>query len=153
MKISESHDPCGHILQLIAISTDPDAALGLGSELRAFALLLAKLDPTLHSVIGVTRCSDFVGDDIAKYVAAHEIGAQTDKTLAFHTGYGAQILRLVHEFRPEDVKNRGTGVLIQCLGESKKGHVFATSSLFLASCRGVLSVLRRLAYNTRSTFF
>jgi len=113
MKISESHDPRGHILQLIAISTDPDAALGLGSELRAFALLLAKLDPSLHSVIGVTRCSDFDGDDMAKYVAAHEIGAQTDKTLAFHTGYGAQILRLVHEFRPEDVKNRGTGVLIQ----------------------------------------
>ena len=79
MQISASHDPCGHILQLIAISTDPDAALGLGSELRAFALLLAKLDPTLHSVIGVTRCSDFDGDDMAKYVAAHEIGAQTDK--------------------------------------------------------------------------
>ena len=126
MQISASHDPCGHILQLIAISTDLDAALGLGSELRAFALLLAKLDPTLHSVIGVTRCSDFDGDDMAKYVAAHEIGAQTDKTLAFHTGYGAQILRLVHEFRPEDVKNRGTGVLIQCLRKAKKKAMFLT---------------------------
>ncbi len=139
-------------MQLIAISTDPDAALGLGSELRAFALLLAKLDPTLHSVIGVTRCSDFDGDDMAKYVAAHEIGAQTDKTLAFHTGYGAQILRLVQEFRPEDVKNRGTGVLIQCLGEFKKGHVFDTFSLFLASCKGVLWVLRSLDYKNQLFF-
>ena len=36
-----------------------------------------------------------------------------DKTLSFHTGYGAEILRLVPDFRPEDVQNQGTGVLIQ----------------------------------------
>lgn len=115
LTVSESHDPCGGILQLIALSSDPQIAhgMGLGAELRSFALLLAKLDPSIDLVIGVTRCSEFEGSDLAKYVADHQAGGQTDKTLSFHTGYGAEILRLVPDFRPEDLQNQGTGVLIQ----------------------------------------
>jgi hypothetical protein len=43
-----------------------------------------------------------------------------DKTLSFHTGYGAEILRLVPDFRPEDLQNQGTGVLIQYPGDLLK---------------------------------
>ena len=37
LTVSESHDPCGGILQLIALSSDPQIAhgMGLGAELRS----------------------------------------------------------------------------------------------------------------------
>ncbi|CAJ1364634.1 unnamed protein product [Effrenium voratum] len=121
MAISESHDPKGRIMQLIAISSDPDAQfVGLGAELRAFALLLAKLDPSVDTVIGVTRCTEFASckkagrcKGLSEYVAGHVSGKHSDGTLGFHTGYGARIVRLVSDFRPEDSENDSTGVLIQ----------------------------------------
>ena len=117
MDLSSSHDPKGRVLQLIAISADADAkVVGVGSDLRSFALLLAKLDPTVDTVIGVTRCSNYSaknGSDMAGYVAGHVQGKHADKTLGFHTGYGAHVARPVPDFRPEDEDNEGTGVLIQ----------------------------------------
>ena len=117
MELSDSHDPKGRVLQLIAISADPEAkVVGVGSDLRSFALLLAKLDPTVDTVIGVTRCSNYSannGSDMAGYVAGHLQGKHADKTLGFHTGYGARIARPVPGFRPEDADNGGVGVLIQ----------------------------------------
>ena len=116
-ELSASHDPKGRVLQLISISADPETkAVGVGSDLRSFALLLAKLDPTVDTVIGVTRCSNYSannGSDMAGYVAGHVQGKHADKTLGFHTGYGARIARPVPGFRPEDADNGGTGVLIQ----------------------------------------
>ena len=44
----------------------------------SFALLLAKVDPSIDLVIGVTRCSEFEGPDLAKYVADHQAGGQTE---------------------------------------------------------------------------
>mmetsp|Transcript_46853 Transcript_46853/g.109412 ORF Transcript_46853/g.109412 Transcript_46853/m.109412 type:complete len:1049 (+) Transcript_46853:34-3180(+) len=115
MDISASHDPKGRVLQLISISADADAKIvGVGSDLRSFALLLAKLDPTVDTVIGVTRCSNYSGDgSMAGYVAGHVQGKHADKTLGFHTGYGAHVARPVPGFRPEDEDNGGVGVLIQ----------------------------------------
>lgn len=117
MEVSASHDPKGRVLQLIAISADPETkVVGVGSDLRSFALLLAKLDPTVDTVIGVTRCSNYSADsgvDVAGYVTGHVQGKHADKTLGFHTGYGARIARPVPGFRPEDADNGGVGVLIQ----------------------------------------
>ncbi|CAE8682966.1 unnamed protein product [Polarella glacialis] len=116
MQISDSHTPGGRILQLIAISADPEVSgMHIGTDLRSFALLLARLDPTVDSVIGVTRCADFAGrsGSLQDYVDGHVSGLHSDKTLGFHTGYGASVLRLVPDFRPEDTENSGTGVLIQ----------------------------------------
>ena len=87
MSISSSHDPTGRVLQLIAISTDPDAkVVGLGSDLRSFALLLAKLDPSVDLVIGVTRCSDFDGkQELKDYVSGHEKGLLVQQRRFFKT--------------------------------------------------------------------
>mmetsp|Transcript_1168 Transcript_1168/g.3551 ORF Transcript_1168/g.3551 Transcript_1168/m.3551 type:complete len:464 (-) Transcript_1168:20-1411(-) len=116
MNISALHKPSGRIIQLIAISTHPEvSSMGIGADLKGFALHLARLDQTVDSVIGVTRCSSFKGyrGNLQAYVDEHVAGSLLDPTLDFHTGYGAQVVRLVPGFRPEDTDNGGTGVLIQ----------------------------------------
>jgi len=47
------------------------------------------------------------------YVDSHVAGKVVDGTIGFHTTYGAQVVRLVPGFRPEDTDNEGVGVLIQ----------------------------------------
>jgi len=116
MEISAAHSPTGRIVQLIAISSDPEEKhLGLGNELKAFALHLARLDQNVESVIGVTRCQEFAhfSGSMQAYVDEHVAGDRCDPTLEFHTGAGARVIRLVRDFRPEDTANNGTGVLIQ----------------------------------------
>ncbi|CAE7193794.1 ppsB, partial [Symbiodinium necroappetens] len=53
MEISKTHDPDGPVVQLIAIGTDPEVGkLGIGSDLRSFALHLARLDRGVDCVVG-----------------------------------------------------------------------------------------------------
>jgi acyl carrier protein len=132
MDLSSAHSPNGSIIQLIAVATDPQVSnLSIGSDLRSFALHLARLDPTVDSVIGVTRCRDFKGynGSMQEYVNSHVSGAIVDPILDFHTSFGAQVVHLVHNFRPEDADNDGTGVLIQYkvkeLGSIKAGQTEA----------------------------
>jgi len=116
MEISQTHDPAGRILQLVAIATDPEVSnMGIGSELRSFALHLARLDPTVDFVIGVTRCRDFKGGKgtMQQYVDDHKAGRIVDPIVDFHTSYGAEVVRIVPDFRPEDKENEGVGVLIK----------------------------------------
>jgi len=116
MEISSTHVPDGSVVQLIAIATDPEVSnLGIGSELRSFALHLARLEPTVVSVIGVTRCRDFKGysGSMQEYVDEHSSGKLVDPIVDFHTSFGAEAVRIVPGFRPEDVDNQGVGVLIQ----------------------------------------
>eukprot|EP00913_Durusdinium_trenchii_P028868 g27068.t1 len=108
----------GRIIQLIAIASNPQTEvkkLGIGSELRSFALHLGRLDPTVDVVVGVTRCRDFKASkrSMQQYVDDHKAGRLVDPILDFHTGYGAEVVRVVPDFRPEDVDNEGVGVLIQ----------------------------------------
>lgn len=115
-RICEAHVDDGSVLQLIAICTDPEFnGRAIGSELRAFALHLARIDPSIETVIGVTRCRSFNKSSVTMqaYVDKHVAGELTDLVLEFHTSFGAKIVRLVRNFRPEDVDNHGIGVLIQ----------------------------------------
>jgi len=116
MQISDAHSPTGSIIQLVAIQTDPEVRnLGIGSELRAFALHLARIDSSVESVIGVTRCRNFkdFNGTMQAYVDKHVAGELHDPVIGFHTSFGAQVVKLVHNFRPEDTDNNGIGVLIQ----------------------------------------
>jgi len=116
MRISDSHSASGNIVQLIAICTDPEYGhLGIGSELLAFALHLARIDPSIESVIGVTRCRDFKDfkGTMQSYVDKHVAGDVSDPVIDFHTSFGAKVVKLVRDFRPEDTDNNGIGVLIQ----------------------------------------
>lgn len=114
--ISSTHSPAGRIMQLVAIATDPEVGRrGIGSDLRALALLLARVHPQVDSVIGVTRARDFksFSGSMEAYVERHVAGELTDPIIGFHTGFGAQVVGVVRDFRPEDVDNQGHGVLIQ----------------------------------------
>mmetsp|Transcript_5877 Transcript_5877/g.10471 ORF Transcript_5877/g.10471 Transcript_5877/m.10471 type:complete len:1118 (-) Transcript_5877:112-3465(-) len=114
-RVFDHHVPGGRTLQLIAINADTSHR-GLGSELRCFALHLARMDPTLDSVCAVTLCLDFGSSGMTNmqdYVDDHISGKVNDRILTFHTSYGAKILSLVPDYRPEDVENQATGVLIQ----------------------------------------
>eukprot|EP00438_Fugacium_kawagutii_P000948 Skav224459 [mRNA] locus=scaffold1302:69624:82713:+ [translate_table: standard] len=118
MQISKQHQPEGRILQLIAIATHPEVSkMGIGYELRSFALHLGRLDPSVDFVVGVTRCQEFATAkpkrSMQQYVDDHKAGRVADPILDFHTSYGAEVLRVVPNFRPEDVDNEGVGVLIK----------------------------------------
>eukprot|EP00931_Biecheleriopsis_adriatica_P025506 TRINITY_DN15637_c0_g1_i1.p1 TRINITY_DN15637_c0_g1~~TRINITY_DN15637_c0_g1_i1.p1 ORF type:complete len:1163 (+),score=236.42 TRINITY_DN15637_c0_g1_i1:67-3555(+) len=114
-QVFKAATPDGRVLQLLAINSHTDHR-GIGSELRSFALHLARLDPTIDSVCAVTLCMDYASSGIASmqdYVNKHLEGSVNDRILTFHTGYGASVLGLVPGYRPEDTDNKATGVLIQ----------------------------------------
>lgn len=114
-QVYEGHVNQGRTLQLIAINAHTEHR-GLGTELRSFALHLARLDLTLDSVCAVTLCLDYATSgvkNLQQYVDMHVNGRVNDRILTFHTSYGAKVLGLVPTYRPEDTDNEGTGVLIQ----------------------------------------
>jgi len=116
MRISDAHDPNGSVIQLIAINVDPEyKTMGIGSELRAFALYMARVESSISSVCAVTLFRDYRNfkGNMQAYLDKHLAGKLTDPILGFHTGYGAVVHRLVPNFRPEDTDNRATGVLIE----------------------------------------
>jgi len=117
-RVSDAHDPAGRILQLLAIVADttPEVkALGIGNELRCFALHMARMDPGIDFVCAVTLCGDFNGEasEMQTYVDKHVAGKIVDPIVGFHTGYGAKVVKIVPDYRPEDTKNKGIGVLIK----------------------------------------
>lgn len=114
-QVYEGHVNMGRTLQLIAINAHTEHR-GLGTELRSFALHLARLDLTLDTVCAVTLCLDYATSgvkNLQQYVDMHVNGRVNDRILTFHTSYGAKVLGLVPTYRPEDTDNEGTGVLIQ----------------------------------------
>jgi len=104
------------LLQLIAIVKDP-IVLGcaVGSELRTFALHLARLDPSVEAVVAVTLARSFAdsGKSMQEYVNDHAAGISHDPIIGFHTSSGARVQRLCPGYRPEDTDNEGIGVLIR----------------------------------------
>lgn len=114
-QVYEGHVQNGKTLQLIAINAHTDHR-GLGTELRSFALHFARLEESLETVCAVTLCMDYAASNVKnlqQYVDMHVHGRVNDRILTFHTSYGAKVLGLVPGYRPEDVDNEGTGVLIQ----------------------------------------
>lgn len=89
-KLHETHEPDGNIIQLIAIATHPDVSeMRIGEDLRNFALHLARLDPSVDCVIGVTRCQEFKSQSqsMEEYMKQHMSGLKVDPIVDFHTGY------------------------------------------------------------------
>lgn len=119
--------PLGSTVQLVGLHADPAAqGMGLGSLLRDLALHLARVDPRVRGVCGVSRCGGYRDRDRASpsaaragaqtheaYVAAHRAGEVADRILSFHTSRGADVIRVLPGARPRDVDNGGAGVLIR----------------------------------------
>jgi acyl carrier protein len=146
MQISNEHSPTGRLLQLIAIVADPDhKELQLATELRNFALHLARIDPTVDAVLGVTRCKSFRGFEgsMDDYLAYYAEGEVTDATLTFHVGSGAEVVKTVHDFRPEDTDNNGIGVLIRYNVKAPQGPKRCRSSGSLVRSASSASAMGR----------
>ncbi len=114
--VDQIHRPGAPILQLIAVNVLPEVRpLGFGDRLLAHALDRAQQAPDITGVAAVSLCRDFDGgmalrDYIAETDAA---GRPIDPILRFHHLHGAEIVGLVRDYRPEDRRNQGCGVLIR----------------------------------------
>ena len=113
--LSSLHQQDGPLLQLLSIQTGKDHAnSGYGGVLRDHALTLASLDDSIQSVVGVTRCRAYGAAAIAQPGLSMENHIEKgDRGVQFHTAKGALTRQVIPNFRPEDVENDGTGVLIE----------------------------------------
>jgi len=91
----------------------------VGAELRNFALMHAR-SSGITRVVAMTRCSEFdfssippdLSADQRNSIYADYVHSIRDPTIFFHVSGGAKILDIIHDYRPEDYKNLGHGVLI-----------------------------------------
>eukprot|EP01034_Spumella_vulgaris_P030701 gene30701-37955_t len=100
---------------------------------------MAAEDPSIKSIVAMTRCSRFVDlmisgievtcdeasaqDPAACEVYTKYVRCLKDPTLYFHCSGGARVQKIVPGYRPEDVHNLGHAVLIQYQLEGKPRHV------------------------------
>jgi acyl transferase domain-containing protein/acyl carrier protein len=119
-EFSSQHDlfmTDGPIVQLCSIAVNPRLSnnVNVGAHLRNHAIAVARRDPLTNSIIALTRCEGFHDgvnnqppyDEYVKYVYSVR-----DPTIFFHVSGGAEIVKIVDSYRPEDTANLGNAVLI-----------------------------------------
>jgi len=108
------HDPQGSTVQLLAVNIDPAAQhLNYGDQLLEFMLQRCALVEGVDRVVGVTLCKSFradSGETFADYIGRE--GAARDPVLSFHYAHGAEIVKPIPGYRPEDSENLCNGVLV-----------------------------------------
>ncbi|QDZ21994.1 polyketide synthase [Chloropicon primus] len=107
------HQGEGKVIQLIRISVLPQyEGLGLSHALIEGSLEhLKKQQGSIEKVVAVTRCSQFKA--AGAYPYDDYVYSGRDPTIAFHVGRGAEVVKILHNFRLEDTQNDGHGVLIR----------------------------------------
>ena len=112
--VHELHQDDGEVIQLIAVNMDPETQdLGYGDQLLEFMLQRCAFVAGVSRVVAVTLCKSY---DRGARVAFEDYirlqGAERDPVLAFHHRHGAEILKSMPEYRPQDLANEGHGVLV-----------------------------------------
>ncbi|RYH27466.1 hypothetical protein EON65_13305, partial [archaeon] len=106
----ELHTNNGSTLQLLGVAVLPEfGALQVSQSLRDFVVRLACLDDSIAHVVAMTRCSVKSPDESTYFM---NVARVADPTLQFHVQGGAEILKVVRNYRPEDRVNYGHAVLI-----------------------------------------
>eukprot|EP01031_Cornospumella_fuschlensis_P036928 gene36928-44801_t len=106
----ELHTANGSTLQLLGVAVLPEfGALQVSQSLRDFVLRLACLNDNISQVVAMTRCSDESPDESSYFL---NVSRADDPTLQFHVQGGAQVVKVVKGYRPEDRRNYGHAVLI-----------------------------------------
>ncbi|MBW4635672.1 MAG: GNAT family N-acetyltransferase [Iphinoe sp. HA4291-MV1] len=108
----------GIIVQLLGINILPEMQhQRLGDQLLEFMLQWCSLKGGIDSVVGVTRCKNYVNHSdksFEEYIQKrNEQGQLLDPILRFHESHGATIKDVLTDYRPEDTDNQGKGVLIE----------------------------------------
>ncbi|MCP2728259.1 aminotransferase class I/II-fold pyridoxal phosphate-dependent enzyme [Limnofasciculus baicalensis] len=117
-QVPSLHTPQGSVIQLLALNILPEfQARGLGNELRDFMLYYCTLKGGIESVVGVTRCRNYVNYSqmpMTEYLKLHNEQRQLlDPIVGFHVSGGAEIRGIIANYRPEDAENFGMGILIE----------------------------------------
>lgn len=112
--VHKLHTETGATVQLLALNVDPAAQnLGLGDQLLEFTLQLCSVLPGVDRVVGVTLTKSFDASGPLDFDAYIQLdGAGQDPVLAFHKAHGADVVRSVPGYRPEDIANRTNGTLV-----------------------------------------
>jgi len=108
------HDPSGSVIQLLAVNIDPEAQnLNYGDQLLEFMLQRCALVRGVDKVVGVTLCKNYdpeSGTPFETYI--RQQGADQDAVLTFHESHGAEIVKPIPGYRPQDRANLHNGVLV-----------------------------------------
>ncbi|HEY3861189.1 MAG TPA: SDR family NAD(P)-dependent oxidoreductase [Verrucomicrobiae bacterium] len=111
------HTPGGAIAQFITINVLPEAQhLGLGDQLLEFMLQYSALRRGIKRAVAVSLCKDYVlhpSLSIEEYLHRRDgAGLILDPILRFHESHGARVEGPVPGYRPEDIGNKGHGILV-----------------------------------------
>ena len=143
-RVGNFHKADGHVLQIVSVVVDPKAeSLGVCRGLRDCALLLARLTPSIDSVVAVAelrlpaeeasgtidrhRWNDLHDEEemflaVGVKVGRHLLGEEPDPLLDFHTGHGGWVEGLIRDFYPEDETTSDIGALVRYNLADLHGH-------------------------------
>jgi acyl transferase domain-containing protein len=117
-QLSDCHSANGTILQLISINIQQNMQdQGLGDQLLDFVLYWSSLENEIDKIVGITRCKNYKSYShlsLQDYIDLHNAHPHgLDPILHFHTYRGAKVAKILAGYRPEDIDNQGTGILIE----------------------------------------
>ncbi|MGR9012008.1 MAG: SDR family NAD(P)-dependent oxidoreductase [Gammaproteobacteria bacterium] len=116
-QLPELHDPQGTIVQILGMNIKPRFQhLGLGDQVLDFLLYVSSLNGNCSTVLGISRCKQFVEQtelSMDQYLQKCRDSGQWDTVLNFHAHHGAEIVKPIKDYWPEDIDNQGFGVLVR----------------------------------------
>ncbi len=116
-RLPELHDPQGSIIQILGMNIKPSFQhLGLGDQVLDFLLYVSSLNGNCDTVLGISRCKQFAEQtdlSMDQYLQKCRDTGQWDTVLNFHVHHGAQIVKPIKDYWPDDIDNLGFGILVQ----------------------------------------
>jgi len=117
LQLPQLHDPQGSILQILGMNIKPSVQhLGLGDQILDFLLYVCGLDGNCEAVVGISRCKQFAEQGsltMPQYLQKCRDSGQWDTVLHFHVHHGAEVVKPIADYWPDDVENQGYGILVR----------------------------------------
>lgn len=116
-RLPELHDPQGSVVQILGMNIKPSFQhLGLGDQVLDFLLYVSTLNGNCDTVLGISRCKQFaeqVDLSMDQYLQKCRDTGQWDTVLNFHVHHGAEIVKPIKDYWPDDIENLGFGILVR----------------------------------------
>ncbi len=116
--VASLHREDGPIVQLLAVTILPEMQnLGLGDQLLEFMLQYCSVRKGIERIVAVSLCKEYplhCSISMEAYILLRdEFGHLRDPILRFHADHGGRITGLCPGYRPQDLDNKGNGVLVE----------------------------------------
>src|SRR5581483_27764 len=110
-EVHKLHQASGPIVQLLAVNVDPQVQnMSYGDQLLEFMLQRCSLMTGIKQVVGVTLCKNYTAEGTQSFEQyIRQQGSSQDPILAFHQAHGAEIVKAIAGYRPQDRANLGNG--------------------------------------------